>query len=337
MEESSEKEGAMSKLFKVFVPELFPPALNQKEMLEEIAEVKIGHGRVYGEEELIREAKEIDGILMTSKVRITKDVIDAGRRLKVISKYGVGVDTIDVEYATKRGILICYTPGVNSDAVAEHTLGLMLAALRKIPQSMASLKKGGWREERFLGEELTGATVGIIGFGNIGLRLAKKLAGFEIRLLVYDPYVSQERIERAGGERKSLSDLLRNSNIVCLNLALTGETFHMIGENELRQMMATGYLINTARGSLVDPKALYRALKEGWIAGAGLDVFEEEPVDLEDPLFSLDNVVVTPHLAGSTHKARKRLVIMAVENLVKALKGELPAKENIINPEVINS
>jgi D-3-phosphoglycerate dehydrogenase len=330
------REVLMAKPFKVFIPELFPPALNQREMLEEIAEVKIGHGEVYREEELIDEIKDVDGILMTSKVRMTKNVIDAGKKLKVISKYGVGVDTIDVEYATKREILVCYTPGVNSDAVAEHTLGLILATLQKIPQSMAYLRKGGWREEKFLGEELTGATVGIIGFGNIGLRLAKKLSGFEIRLLVYDPYVSKERIERAGGEKVDLSDLLRNSNIVSLNLALTPETFHMIGEKELQQMKPTGYLINTARGPLIDEKALYRALIERWIAGAGLDVFEEEPAKPENPLFSLDNVVVTPHLGGSTNKARKRLVIMAVENLIKVLKGDLPEKENIINPEVLN-
>jgi len=326
----------MSKLFKVFVPELFPPALNQKEMLEEVAEVKIGHGKVYSEEELVSEIKEIDGILMTSKVRMTQKVIDAGERLKVISKYGVGVDTIDVEYATKRGILVCYTPGVNSDAVAEHTFGLILATLRKIPQSMASLKKGGWREEKFLGEELTGATVGIIGFGNIGFRLAKKLAGFEIRLLVYDPYVPNERIEKAGGEKVDLFDLLRQSEIVSLNLALTSETFHLIGENELRQMKSMSYIINTARGSLLDEKALYRALKEGWIGGAGLDVFEEEPAKMDNPLFSLDNVVVTPHLGGSTYKARKRVVIMAVENLLRVLKGDLPERENMINPEALH-
>lgn len=326
----------MAKPFKVFVPELFPPALNQREMLEEIAEVKIGHGKVYSEEELSHEIQDIDGILMTSKVRITRNVIDAGKKLKVISKYGVGVDTIDVECATKRGILVCYTPGVNSDAVAEHTLGLMLATLRKIPQSMAYLKEGGWREEKFLGWELTGATVGIIGFGNIGFRLAKKLSGFEIKLLVYDPYVSKERIEKVGGEKTGLSDLLRESEIVSLNLALTPETSHLIGENELRQMKSTSYLINTARGPLIDEKALYRALKEGWIAGAGLDVFEEEPAKLENPLFSLDNVVVTPHLGGSTNKARKRLVIMAVENLIKVLKGDLPEKENIVNREVLN-
>ena len=325
------------KPFKVFVPELFPPALNQREMLEEIAEVKIGHGRIYEEEELSYEIKEMDGILMTSKVRMTQRVIDAGGRLKVISKYGVGVDTIDVAYATKRGILVCYTPGVNSDAVAEHTFGLLLATLRKIPQSMAALKKGGWREEKFLGEELTGATVGIIGFGNIGSRLAKKLTGFEIRLLVYDPYVPKERIEKAGGEKVDLSDLLRQSEIVSLNLALTSETFHLIGEKELRQMKSTSYIINAARGPLLDEKALYRALQEGWIAGAGLDVFEEEPAKMDHPLFSLDNVVVTPHLGGSTYKARKRLVIMAVENLLRVLKGDLPEKENIINPEVLNA
>lgn len=326
----------MAKPFKVFIPELFPPALNQREMLEEIAEVKIGHGEVYREEELIDEIKDVDGILMTSKVRITKNVIDAGKKLKVISKYGVGVDTIDVEYATKREILVCYTPGVNSDAVAEHTLGLILATLQKIPQSMAYLRKGGWREEKFLGEELTGATVGIIGFGNIGFRLAKKLSGFEIRLLVYDPYVPNERIEKAGGEKVDLSDLLRQSEIVSLNLALTSETFHLIGENELRQMKSTSYIINTARGPLLDEKALYRALQEGWIAGAGLDVFEEEPAKMDNPLFSLDNVVVTPHLGGSTYKARKRLVIMAVENLLRVLKGDLPERENMINPEALH-
>jgi D-3-phosphoglycerate dehydrogenase len=330
------KEVFRVKPFKVFVPELFPPALNQREMLEEFAEVKIGHGRVYSEEELTHEIKDMDGILMTSKVRITPKVIDAGGKLKVISKYGVGVDTIDVEYATKRGILVCYTPGVNSDAVAEHTFGLILATLRKIPQSMASLRQGGWREEKFLGDELTGATVGIIGFGNIGFRLAKKLAGFEIRLLVYDPYVPNEKIEKARGEKVDLPALLRQSEIVSLNLALTSETFHLIGENELRQMKSTSYLINTARGPLVDEKALYRALQEGWITGAGLDVFEEEPAKMDNPLFSLDNVVVTPHLGGSTYKARKRLVIMAVENLLRVLKGDLPERENMINPEALH-
>jgi D-3-phosphoglycerate dehydrogenase len=330
------KEVFRVKPFKVFVPELFPPALNQREMLEEFAEVKIGHGKVYSEEELTHEIKDMDGILMTSKVRMTQKVIDAGGKLKVISKYGVGVDTIDVGYATKRGILVCYTPAVNSDAVAEHTFGLILATLRKIPQSMVSLRRGGWREEKFLGEELTGATVGIIGFGNIGFQLAKKLAGFEIRLLVHDPYVPNEKIEEARGEQVDLSALLRQSEIVSLNLALTSETFHLIGENELRQMKSTSYLINTARGSLIDEKALYRALQEGWIAGAGLDVFEEEPAKMDNPLFSLDNVVVTPHLGGSTYKGRKRLVVMAVENLLRVLKGDLPERENMVNPEALH-
>lgn len=327
----------MNRSFKVFVAELFPPALNQREMLEEIAEVKIGHGQVYKEDELIHEIQEVDGILVTSKARITRKVIDAGKRLRVISKYGVGVDTIDVEYATEKGIAVCYTPGVNSDAVAEHVLGLILATLRKIPQSMAHLQKGGWREEKFLGEKLTGSAVGIIGFGNIGIRLAEKLSGFAVERFVYDPYVSKERIARAGGKALDLLDLLRKSDIVSLNLGLTPETFHLIGEKELRQMKTTSYLINAARGALIDEKALYRALAEGWIAGAGLDVFEEEPAKLENPLFSLDNVVITPHLGGSSHKARKRLVMTAVENLIKILKGDSPAQENILNPKVLNN
>jgi D-3-phosphoglycerate dehydrogenase len=330
------REVFMAKPFKIFVTELFPPASNQREMLEEIAEVKIGHGKVYSEGELIGEIKDIDGILMTSKVRVTPKVIDAAKKLKVISKYGVGVDTIDVAYATQKRILVCYTPGVNSDAVAEHALGLMLATLRKIPQSMISLKGGGWREEKYLGGELSGATIGIIGFGNIGFLLAKKLSGFNIKLLTYDPYISKEKIESAGGEEADLSNLLRKSDIVSLNLPLTPETFHLIGENELRQMKSTSYVINTARGPLIDEKALYRALKEGWIAGAGLDVFEEEPAKMDNPLFSLDNVVFTPHLGGSTYRARQRLVMMAVENLLRVLKGGLPERENMINPEALH-
>jgi D-3-phosphoglycerate dehydrogenase len=325
----------MDRSFKVFVAELFPPALNQREKLEEIAEVKIGHGQVYKEEELIHEIQGVDGILVTSKAKMNRKVIDAAKKLRVISKYGVGVDTIDVEYATERGIVVCYTPGVNSDAVAEHVLGLTLATLRKIPQTMAHLKKGGWREEKFLGEELTGSVVGIVGFGNIGLRLARKLSGFEVELLVYDPFVSKEWIEKGGGKAVGLPELLEKSDVVSLNLALTAESFHLIGEKELRRMKKTGYLINAARGALIDEKALYRALSERWIAGAGLDVFEEEPAKLENPLFTLDNVVITPHLGGSTHRARRKLVMTAVENLIKILEGDFPAPENILNPKVL--
>lgn len=322
--------------YKVWVAEFLPPLGKQKELLESVAIVIVGDGRNYTEKELVELIKDVDGVLVTAKAPMTQQVIFAGEKLKVIGKYGVGVESVDLNAATARGIPVTYTPGVNQDTVAEFTISLILAVVRKIPFAMESFRKGGqWRNEKFLGLEMKGTTFGIVGLGRIGSCLAKKIRSFEVNLLGCDPYTSQEKAQALEVKLVDLETLLKTSDIVSLNLPLTPETFHLIGEKELRLMKPTSYLINTSRGSIIDEVALYRALKEGWIAGAGLDVFEKEPPDIDNPILFLENVVVTPHMGGSSLKARVRLVNTAVENVVKILKGEMPEIQNVANPQVL--
>jgi len=322
--------------YKVWVAEFLPPLGDQKEMLESVAEVIVGDGKQYTEEELIQTLKDVDGVLVTMRAPMTRKVIEGAGKLKVIGKYGVGIESVDVDAATAKGIPVTYTPGVNQDTVAEYTIGLVLALVRRIPFAMETLRKGGkWRNEKFFGLELKGTTFGIIGLGRIGTRVAEKIKSFQVRLLSYDPYVSKEKAESLGVKLVDLDTLLKTSDVITLNLPLTDETYHILGEKELRLMKPTSYLVNTGRGQLIEEAAIYRALKEGWIAGAALDVFEKEPPDPNNPLLFLENVVVTPHLGGSSSKARGRLVKTAVENVVKILKGEIPNIENVANPEVL--
>ena len=324
------------KEYKVWVAEFLPPLGDQKEMLESVAEVIVGDGKQYTEEELIQTLKDVDGVLVTMRAPMTRKVIEGAGKLKVIGKYGVGIESVDVDAATAKGIPVTYTPGVNQDTVAEYTIGLVLALVRRIPFAMETLRKGGkWRNEKFFGLELKGTTFGIIGLGRIGTRVAEKIKSFQVRLLSYDPYVSKEKAESLGVKLVDLDTLLKTSDVITLNLPLTDETYHILGEKELRLMKPTSYLVNTGRGQLIEEAAIYRALKEGWIAGAALDVFEKEPPDPNNPLLFLENVVVTPHLGGSSSKARGRLVKTAVENVVKILKGEIPNIENVANPEVL--
>ncbi len=322
--------------YKVWVSEFLPPLGTQKEFLETVAEVIVGGVKNYTEKELIKMIQDVDGVLVTAKAPMTRAVIFAGEKLRVIGKYGVGVESIDLDAATSKGIPVTYTPGVNQDTVAEFTIGLILAVTRKIPFAMESLRRGGdWRNEKFLGMEMKKATLGIVGLGRIGSCIANKIRSFEVSPIAYDPYVSQEKADALGVKLVGLDTLLKTADIVSLNLPLTSETFHLIGEKELRLMKPTSFLINTGRGSIIDESALIHALKEGWIAGAGLDVFEKEPPDINNPLLSLENVVVTPHMGGSSLGARVRLVNTAVENVVKILKGEMPEIQNIANPQIL--
>lgn len=320
---------------RVWVAEFLPPLTGQKESLEQVAVVEVGDGRKYTEQDLISCMREVDAVLVTAKAPITAEVIRAATKLKVIGKYGVGVESVDLDAATARGIPVTYTPGVNQDTVAEYTIGLMLATVRKIPFSMETLRQGGkWRNEKFFGLEIKGSTIGIVGLGRIGSLVAEKIRSFGVRLLAYDPYISTEKAAELGAQSVDFPTLLKIADIITLNLPYTRETFHLIGEKELRQMKPTSYLINTGRGQLVDEPALIRALKEGWIAGAGLDVFEQEPLERDHPFLSMENVVVTPHIGGSSITARTRLVRTAVENVVRVLRGEMPDLKNIANPQI---
>ncbi|MDW8045619.1 MAG: hydroxyacid dehydrogenase, partial [Nitrososphaerota archaeon] len=250
----------------------------------------------------------------------------AADRLKIIVKYGSkpGIDNVDLEAAIEKGIIVSYTPQANSDSVAEHTITLMLALLKKLNVMARRLKEGLWRDKNILGYELLGKSVGIIGLGAIGYRVAEKMKGFGVRLLAYDPYVPNERAKEVGVELVDLNTLLRESDIVTIHATLTKETTRLIGEKELRMMKKNAIIVNTARGAIIDEKSLIKALKEGWIAGAALDVFEEEPPKPNHPLLNMDNVIATPHSASCTYEAWRREGFMAAEEVLRVLRGEKP-------------
>ena len=323
----------MKKEFKVFIPE--PEWEESHKVLEEIAEVKIGEPSVvYTESQLIEEITDVDALIITSQHHVSRKVIEAARKLKVIVKYGSkpGIDNVDIDAATEKGIVVCYTPYANSDSVAEHTIALTLALLKKLDTMSFRLRQGKWRDKSLLGSELLGKTVGIIGLGSVGCKVAEKIRGFGVKLTAYDPYVSKETAKRVGVRLVDLETLLKESDILTIHAALTERTVHLIGEKELKLVKKSAFIINTARGAIIDEKALIKALKEGWIAGAALDVFEEEPPKPDNPLLKMDNVLVTPHFASCTYEAYQREAFMAAEEVLRVLQGMKP--NFVVNPEV---
>jgi len=325
----------MSKKFKVFIPE--PEWEESHKFLDKIAEVKTGEpGVIYTENRLIREVKNVDALIITSQHHVSQKVIEAANRLKVIVKYGSkpGIDNVDLQAATEKGIVVCYTPKANSDSVAEHTIALILALLKRLYATSFQLRKGKWREKSLLGYELLGKTVGIIGLGSVGCKVAEKIRGFGVKLLAYDPYVSKERAKQVGAKLLDLKILLKESDIITIHAALTEKTAHLIGDEELKLIKKSAFIINTARGAIIDEQALIKALRDGRIAGAALDVFEEEPPKPDNPLLNMDNVLVTPHFASCTYEAYQREAFMAVEEVLKVLQGKKP--EFVANPEVFD-
>lgn len=297
-------------------------------------EVRLGRkDRAYTEPELIREVALASAIVITSRDKITRNVIESAQHLKIIAKCGAKPSNVDLDAATEHGIAVTWTPGSNPVSVAEHALTLMLLLLKKVIPTMTALKEGEWRKESVKASELAGKTVGIVGLGQAGYQLAQLLRHFSCRVLYFDPYVPEERGREVNAEPVDLNYLLEVSDLVSLHCQLSDETRHMIDEQQLRRMKTTAYLVNTARGPLVNEQALIRALREGWIAGAGLDVFEEEPAMCTNPLFALPNVVVTPHMAGWTHEALRREACWAAEEVIRVLKGEPP--RNVVNPAYV--
>ena len=230
---------------------------------------------------------------------VTAENMDALPNLVVVVKLGSGTDTIDTQAATERGIVVANTPDAVTETTSDHAIALLLAAARQIPQQDRLVKGGVWSKEAARpGRHLRGAALGLVGFGRIGREVARKLAGFEMNLLVHDPYVDRARIDEIGAETVSLDELLSRSDFVSLHCPLMDATRQLIGERELRLMRPEAILVNASRGPVVDEAALTRALREGWIAGAALDVLEKEPPDADNPLFELTNVIITPHLAS---------------------------------------
>ncbi|MGI8865165.1 MAG: phosphoglycerate dehydrogenase, partial [Rubrobacteraceae bacterium] len=275
-------------------------------------------------EQLLQEIGQYDGLIIRSATKVTAEVIEKADNLKAIGRAGIGVDNIDIEAATKRGIIVAHAPESNTVAAAEHTLGLMLAAARHIPAADTSLRGGEWKRSSFKGVEVSGKTLGLVGLGHVGAIVARGAHGMGMRVLAYDPYVSEDRMRAMNVDRaETTNEVFENADFVSLHVPRTPQTMGMVNEETLGKMKSTAYLINVARGGIVDETAIYNALKEKVIAGAALDVFMEEP-NTESPIFTLPNVVVTPHLGASTAEAQDRAGTTAAEQVAAALQGLVP-------------
>ncbi|MBU2053981.1 MAG: hydroxyacid dehydrogenase [Proteobacteria bacterium] len=317
----------------VYVPEFLPPVEPQLKILSEVVTVKTGMAA--DEADLIARTARADAVLLTAKTPMTGQVIRACPRLKIIAKYGVGVDNIDIEAATKKGIPVINVPAMNSNAVAELTIGLMLAIMRHIPRAGERMRNGGWRDESFLGAELAGSRIGVLGYGNIAKSVIRKLQGFDVeRILVFSEFLPGDRPEYENVVFTDFRSVLTESDLVTVHVSLSSTTKNMIGAEQIGLMKRTAYLVNAARGPIVDEPALIAALNERRIAGAALDVFTEEPPSKDSPLLHMDNVVITPHLGGSTLRTRRQSVIVLVNNLVELLKGNSIDSKYVVNPEV---
>ncbi|AMM54711.1 D-2-hydroxyacid dehydrogenase [Pyrococcus kukulkanii] len=273
------------------------------------------------EEKLLELVKDVDAIIVRSKPKVTRRVIENAPKLKVIARAGVGLDNIDVEAAKEKGIEVVNAPGASSRSVAELAIGLIFAVARKIAYADRRMREGVWAKKECMGIELEGKTIGIVGFGRIGYQVAKIARALGMNILLYDIYPNEERAKEVGGKFVDLETLLKESDIVTLHVPLLDSTYHLINEERLKLMKKNAILINAARGAVVDTKALVKALQEGWIAGAGLDVYEEEPLPKDHPLIKLDNVVLTPHIGASTYEAQERAGVEVAEKVVKILKG----------------
>jgi D-3-phosphoglycerate dehydrogenase len=302
------------------------------EMLEAVASLTVLQSYT-PEAGIIEAAREADAILARAAV-ISEAVIQAAPKLKIVSRHGVGVDNVDVAACTRQGVLVSITDDANSEAVSEYAFGLLLAVARKVAQANAHIRAGQWNRDLFIGLELYGKVLGIIGLGRIGSRLGRHAAGFDMEVLAYDPYVDANAAQAAGIALVDLETLLRRADFISLHMPLTDETRHLIGPAELALMKSSAILVNTARGGLIDEAALYETLLNKRIAGAALDVFETEPLSQGNRLATLDNLLCSPHVAGQTEESLLRMSVDAAENILRVFRGETPL--GIVNPEVLD-
>jgi D-3-phosphoglycerate dehydrogenase / 2-oxoglutarate reductase len=308
---------------------------------EEIAEAGIRLLRdrgfevdVDGDSDLAETIGRYDAIIVRSATKVTADLISRGDNLKVIGRAGVGIDNVDVEAATRRGIVVANAPESTVISAAEHTIGLLVALTRNIPQAHAALKQGRWERKTYGGVELADKTLGVLGFGRIGQQVARRAAGLGMRVVAYDPFVSPDRFRELGVERvENEDDVYAAADFLTLHLPLTDETRESINANAFGKMRDGVRIVNAARGALVDEGDLLDALKSGKVGGAALDVFSSEPYS--GPLLELDNVVVTPHLAASTEEAQDRAGVIIAEQVAAALQGGLVS--NAVNIPVIGA
>lgn len=288
-------------------------------------------------EELISIIGDYDGLIVRSQTQVTAEVIQAGKKLKVVGRAGVGVDNIDVAAATQNGVMVVNAPEGNTIATAEHTMAMMLALARNVPHAYLSLKGRQWQKSKFMGNELFKKTLGVLGLGRIGSEVVKRAKSFGMDIIGYDPHISPDRAEKLGVTLMELEEVIKNADFLTLHTPRTSKTYHFIGAKELGIMKEGVRIINCARGGLIDENALYEALKSGKVAGAALDVFEEEPA-VDSPLLELENIIVTPHLGASTKEAQVSVAVLVGEQVLSALLGEpVTAAVNvaIVPPETL--
>jgi len=282
----------------------------------------------------------VDALATLLTDKIDCNLLQQAKKLRIIAQYAVGYDNIDVECATRLGIYVTNTPGVLTEATAELTWALLMAVARRIVEADHFVRWGewwrlrtGWHPKMMLGVELKGKTLGIIGLGRIGSRVAEIAKAFGMKVIYYDRNRREDLEKKLGVEYRDLDTLLQEADIVTIHVPLTKETYHMINEERLKKMKRSALLINTARGAVIDTEALAKALREGWIAGAGLDVHESEPLDPNHPITAFKNVVLLPHIGSATYETRHRMAELVAENLIAFYKGEIPP--TLVNKDVV--
>ena len=291
--------------------------------LREVGEVEVATGLTAAE--LKQKIAGCDALVVRSETKVTAEILDAAPKLRVVGRAGVGVDNIDIPAATERGVLVLNAPTGNTIAAAEHAIALLLATARNIPKADNSIRQGRWDRKHFMGTELRGKTLGVVGLGKIGFEVARIAAlGLQMRILAYDPVVTEERAEQAGAELCGLEHLLRESDVITVHVPLTDKTKAMIGASELKKMKPGARVINVARGGIIDEKALAEAVKNGHLAGAAVDVFTEEPMTADNPLRDIPEIITTPHLGANTTEAQINVASDVAGQIAQYLAGETP-------------
>ncbi len=281
-------------------------------------------------EELNEAIKGVDALVIRSSTKVTPELLEHADKLKVVGRAGTGLDNVDIPACNKKGVVVMNTPGGNTNSAAEHTIAMMLALSRHIPQATASMKAGKWEKKKFMGQEVAGKTLGIIGSGRIGGIVAQLAKGLKMKVVAYDPYMNPEMADKLGIELVELDELLKRSDYVSVHTPLTDETKGMLNKDLFDKMKDGAMVLNCARGGIVNEKDLYDALTSGKLAGAALDVFEVEPTTLENPLLHLDNFICTPHLGASTREAQENVAVAVARQIVDyLLKGEVRNAVNV--------
>lgn len=285
---------------------------------------------------IIEKAKNVDALATLLSDKIDAEVYNAAPKLKIVSQLAVGFDNIDLAEATKRGIYITNTPEVLTDTTADFSWALLMAVARRVVEADKYVRTGQWKvawhPAMLTGRDVFGATIGIVGAGRIGYAMAKRAKGFDMKILFYD-VLPRPEIEKLGAKKVDLNTLLQESDFVTIHVPLMKETYHLMDEQKFKLMKRTAYIINNSRGPVVDEKALYKALKEGWIAGAGIDVFEQEPMPADNPLLKFDNVVIAPHISSASLETRAKMSEMVADNLINFFEGKQPP--NLVNKDVM--